>query len=192
LKPEYAQNTEGGIKFLKDNITIQAGVFQRLGFDIIDRVKNDTARIVPFRPTNQNSLELRGVDINIGFRLNALNNSRFDIDYYNIFDYKFEKTELLSRYALDFLTSQLSASFESGIISKLRQNIRVRHCKRLSQTNAYTVVDAKLVWQDKQFNIYAQASNIFKANYTEQNNIPMPNRWFSMGVNVSFQKHVND
>jgi iron complex outermembrane receptor protein len=190
LLPETAHSVELGAKFVQNKINVQVAVFQRDAQNMIDRTRDSTNRwngtVMPWFPTNFNSLLLRGVEASVSLQVNILNGSRVDVSYFNIFDNEFTRVQKFSRYALDFLTSQFSFSFESGVVGKLRQNIRVRQNKRYNQTAHYNVTDARLFWQGKLLTPFIQANNIFDTDYTEQNNIPMPRRWFSGGVNFKF------
>ena len=185
LKPESANVYEIGAKYFSNAVTAQISFFQRDAQDLIDRTKSDATQ--PWNPTNLNALSLKGIDASVAYHFAALNGSTVQAAYLYLHDYQFTKTDNLSKYALDFLSDQLSLSYESGIVGNLRQNLRVRYIKRLSQTDAYSVVDAKIYWHTAQLNIFAQASNIFNTNYTESNNIPMPSRWFSMGMSYKFK-----
>lgn len=185
LQPEKADVYEAGLRFINKNWTVQAAYFSRTSNGLIDRTRNETTE--PWTPNNSNSLILRGYEASAIYRFQALNTGHFQLSYVNLHDYEFTKVQKLSRYALDFLTDQFSASFESGIIGKLRQNIRLRYNKRLNQLENYTVVDAKLMWQGEKITIFMQASNLFDTVYTEQNNIPLPLRWFSTGLIYRFK-----
>ena len=184
LKPESANVYEIGAKYLTASFNIQAAYFQRDGQDLIDRTRNDAT--MPWNPTNVNAISLKGIDASMAYRFKSLNGGTIQAGYLYLHDYTFTKTDNLSKYALDFLTDQLSLSFESGIVGNLRQNVRVRYIKRLSQQEACSVVDAKLIWKAERLNIFAQATNIFNTAYAEQNNIPMPTRWLMTGVSYKF------
>ena len=184
LKPESANVYEIGTKYLTGTLNVQMAYFQRDGQDLIDRTRSDAT--MPWNPTNVNAISLKGIDVSVAYRFKSLKGSTIQASYLYLHDYQFTKVDNLSKYALDFLSDQLSLSYESGIVGNLRQNIRARYIKRISQPNAYSVVDAKLFWKGDRLTIFAQASNIFNEIYTEQNNIPMPTRWFSMGANYKF------
>ena len=184
LKPESANVYEIGTKYFSNTVNAQISFFQRDAQDLIDRTKSEVTQ--PWNPTNVNALSLKGIDFSVAYHFAALNGSNVQASYLYLHDYQFTKTDNLSKYVLDFLTDQLSVSYESGIVGNLRQNLRARYIKRLSQTDAYTVVDAKIYWHMALLNIFAQASNIFNTGYTESNNIPMPSRWFSMGMSYKF------
>jgi iron complex outermembrane receptor protein len=46
-------------------------------------------------------------------------------------------------------------------------------------------LDGRISWNYKIFQVYADASNILNNSYMDIGNIPMPGRWFRMGVVVS-------
>ncbi|MBL7817929.1 MAG: TonB-dependent receptor [Saprospiraceae bacterium] len=185
LLPEKANSYEFGAKFINEFLSVQMAFFERNSLNLIDRTKNLATE--KWTPTNLNSLLLRGIDGSVSARFKVLNGLNLTASYLKITDNEFTKIQTLSRYALDFLTEQFTFSEESGIVSKLRQNIRVRHAKRYNQAEPYTVTDAKLIWLGEKMTYFVQASNIFDTVFTEQNNIPMPKRWFSAGVNFRFK-----
>ena len=184
LKPESANVYELGMKYLNAAFNAQVSYFQRDAQDLIDRTRSDATQ--PWNPSNVNAISVKGIDASVTYHFKAVSGSTIYAAYLYLHDYQYTKVDNFSKYALDFLTDQLSLSFESGVIGNLRQNVRVRYIKRLSQTDAYTVVDAKLFWKTQRLNIFAQATNIFNTAYTESNNIPMPSRWFTVGASYRF------
>lgn len=178
LKPESANQYEFGLKYFGSTVTIQASYFERDGINFIDRTKNTPTEL--WKPTNTNNVLLKGIDLSTAVRL-PFANSRFDISYVSITDFRRNSEQALSRYVFDFLKEQVNIGYNYTILGNLNHTIRGRYCKRISQNADYFVVDSKLAWNTKRYEFFAQASNIFDETYTEQNNIPMPKRWFSLG-----------
>jgi vitamin B12 transporter len=185
LKTERATGFELGAKYNSERFSAQIAVFQRDAQRLIDRTRNETT--AKWNTNNQNGLLLRGVEIGSNVRLDKAGKYRLDASYFRVLDYDFKKVELLSRYALDFLTDQFNIGLDARLPFGLSASVRCRTNKRQIQVVDYTVVDAKLAWQKNAFSVFAQANNLFNKVYEEQNNIPMPQRWFVMGVDFLFK-----
>jgi len=48
----------------------------------------------------------------------------------------------------------------------------------------YWLFDAKLTYNLKRVDVYAEATNIFNINYFDILNITMPGRWFKAGLQI--------
>jgi iron complex outermembrane receptor protein len=69
---------------------------------------------------------------------------------------------------------------------KVQLNLTYRLVQRIEQ-EMYQVVDAKvLVPFLSKWNVFAEANNLFNAQYVEAGFVQMPGRWFKLGV--SFQQ----
>jgi len=50
------------------------------------------------------------------------------------------------------------------------------------------VADLRLRWQENAWSLFAEATNLTNTAYTETNLVPMPGRWFSLGLSLEFLK----
>ncbi len=184
LQPEYADVYEAGVKYdYAAGWLFSADYFDRNSFNIIDRTKEVATD--KWTPTNINHLDVRGIEGAVTFNMHSRFNDPFvkniQIGYTKIFDPDFTKQAAFSKYALDFLSDQLTAGVDTKIYGAVGQHLQFRFVNRITLPS-YAVFDWRIYYQTKAMNIYAQASNLLNAAYTEQNNIPAPPRWFSIGV----------
>lgn len=183
LQPELANNYEVGGKFFLNSVFFQAALYKREGTNLIDRTK--AVDSLPWFPTNLNTFTLSGVNANATFQINALSNTRINAGFNYAFDYQLNKVQALSKYALDFLSVQYIFGLELPTFFSVKNNFKWRVVKRISQSDAYSVLDWKATFEKKKFNIFVQVQNLTNTIYTEQSNIPMPGRWFGVGFKIN-------
>ena len=87
-----------------------------------------------------------------------------------------------SRYQINSLKHQLTFSYQAQWTKLLSTAVSYKYAKRQTQTS-YTVVDVGMQWQLDAFQLEAASNNIFNAQYTETNLVPMPlgNGLFGIG-----------
>jgi vitamin B12 transporter len=186
LQPETSNSFEIGGKFSSERISAQFAFFERDAMNLIDRTRNEATPNVKWNTNNQNGLLLRGVETGVQVRLDKAGRYHFDLSYFRVIENEFRQVEKFSRYALDFLTDQFNVGLEGKFGKGFSASLRTRVCKRYNQPQEYIVTDGRIGWQRKAWTVFSQANNIFDTDYTEQNNIPMPRRWFTMGMNFRF------
>ena len=52
---------------------------------------------------------------------------------------------------------------------------------------SYNVIDEKLNFQKNNLNLYILINNVTNAKYSETFGVPMPNRWFHVGMSYDIQ-----
>jgi len=184
LQPELANNYEIGGKFFLNNIFIQAAIYKREGTNLIDRTK--AVDSLPWNPTNLNTFTISGLNANASFQIEQLANTRINAGFNYVFDYQLDKVQVLSKYALDFLSAQYILGLELPKFFSVKNDFKLRVIKRISQPDMYAVLDWKATFEKKNFNIFVQVQNLTNTFYTEQSNIPMPGRWFGVGSKIKF------
>ena len=92
-----------------------------------------------------------------------------------------QPTGLLSRYVMENLKHQLVAKLEVFFLKKFTNQLIYRYNERVS-TGSYQILDEKLSYDAKNYNIYIMVNNILDTEYTETFGVPMPGRWFHIGV----------
>ncbi len=182
LLPELANNYEVGGKFLLNDVFVQAAIYRREGTNLIDRTK--AVDTLPWFPTNLNTFTISGVNANATFQIASLANTRFNAGFNYVFDYQLDKVQALSKYALDFLSAQYIFGLELPKFFFVTNNFKFRVVKRISQADAYSVLDWKASFDKKKYSVFVQVQNLTNTVYTEQNNIPMPGRWFGVGGKI--------
>lgn len=185
LLPEYAWNYEIGFKTKGlSNMNAEASIFYRDGKNMIDWVRaTDTD---PWKPINVLNLDMRGFDTNISINLsNSLPQIFQQINFnYTYIDAQVENQEnLLSRYALENLQHQLRFTLNLAYGKKIVHSISAGYYDR-ANLDDYTVVDSRISYKGKRFNLFADVTNIFDVDYQETNLVVMPGRWFKAGVSI--------
>ncbi|NNL16287.1 MAG: TonB-dependent receptor, partial [Flavobacteriaceae bacterium] len=90
-----------------------------------------------------------------------------------------------SRYSINSLRHHLTSTFKSQFIDNLFNSVSVVHAERTSG-DSYTVLDASITLQVGNLEISVLANNIFNAEYTETNLVPMPKGNLLFGINYRF------
>ncbi|SFS48207.1 TonB-dependent receptor plug domain-containing protein [Sphingobacterium wenxiniae] len=185
LRPEEAWQLEGAIKFQRQNLTAHAGYFHRTIDNFIDYVRDNADE--PYQPFNLGQNLVNGINTNINYHFTE-NHTTYHINLgYNYLDPSIKTPEGVdSKYNLRSLKHQakllLSASQDTWRIS-----VANRWNQRMSR-KAYFLTDIRLSYAFSDINIYADVQNIFDVTYIESAAIPMPGRWFSMGVRYNWLK----
>jgi vitamin B12 transporter len=200
LKPEKSTTVEGGIKFVQKAFRASFALFHRQGSDIIDWVKpNDTAKW-----ESQNITEINTNGLEISFFLNGrkafgknsiLQQLRLSYCY---IDMNKTSRDFISKYALDQLRHKASLSLQHKIYHNIGMSWLMSWQDRNGsyldfESNAekdykpYFLADARLFWQNKNFRIYVEASNILDTKHFDLGNIVMPGRWIRAGLTYQLE-----
>lgn len=184
LKPEKALTWETGPRYQLNGFNLQAAAFLRQGRDLIDWVRPaDTLR---WKPVNYQQLDTRGIDLSASIFFPLLTPSMAPLELLQL-NYSWLDADLndpgegLSRYTLEHLRHQISATLIYQPMKNLRHTFHVRRTDRISLP-AYTVVDTRLVWQTNCMEFFASVNNLFDVEYKESNLVPMPGRWWMVGI----------
>ncbi|MEM1135565.1 MAG: TonB-dependent receptor, partial [Bacteroidota bacterium] len=70
-----------------------------------------------------------------------------------------------------------------SIVGNFTHQLKTRFIDRVSLAD-YWLFDSRISWQNNEDNLtaYIEATNIFNKDYTEVNLVPMPGRWFRVGL----------
>ena len=128
LKPEEAVTIEGGIKynnsFLKGNIS----AFRRWGYNMIDWVKNPSPDSIIWRSMNHAQINFTGMECSLTLtppqtgpfeRIQSIRLS------YSFLQADSNRNNMLSKYALDYLSNQITTSIDVRIAWKLYTSSRI-------------------------------------------------------------------
>lgn len=190
LIPEQAFYTEGGVKFAGNRLNASGSFFYQYTRNFIDWVKNDMN--APWQPHNYQNVKTPGLtfDANYHFvRQNFSNN-------FNIMagvSYTRLAPKLLapegqnfsySHYALENLKDQFIFHFNLNYKKHLTLTPTLRYEKRVNYKD-YTLIDFKIEEQINAFKIDFKMNNLLDTTYIETGSVPLPGRWFSLGLNYS-------
>lgn len=186
LHPENAWNYGGHIMFAPKNISAEVGYFYRNITDFIDWVRDSTHH--PYSPMNYGNVKTHGIYARVSQSFMFKNHhhlSYFAKYNYLIPDYKVGD-DIQSKYVLESLKHQLLIG-----LNYRYKNFAIQVSNRWMERelNApYNVLDARISYKIKSFLIYADVTNILDAQYIEAGAVPMPTRWFKLGVKYRFVK----
>jgi vitamin B12 transporter len=190
LQSEKSKFAEGGLKYNADKLIFNASYFYRRINNFIDWVK--AQQTDPWQPQNFSTLNTKGFTVSADYTLlkeqrNAVFHTlRAGASYTNL-DPNVKTTIAnanFSRYALETLRNQLSGTLNAGFYKAWSATLTARYCERINYKD-YTVLDARLSFNQKHYNIYADGANLFNAKYMEAGAVPMPGTWLTFGVKAS-------
>jgi len=184
LKLEKALTKEFGLKYLKNNFNLSMSFYQRDASDIIDYVKNDEAD--PWQASNIREIITNGFELNMGYKfyLGAFRPQSINIGYSNINDDLLETDFTFSRYALNSLKNQITATYMFQVRDFISSTLTFKNSKRLND-ESYTVIDFRTSYMYDKFTISVILNNILDAEYSETNLVPMPGFNSLIGIKYS-------
>lgn len=183
LQPESAKAYELGYRFIEPMFSAQISVFYRDTHNAIDWVKDDMDAV--WQAINNSKVETKGVEVNVkkdfGGFMKSMSVGYTYLDKSIVYtDYSY------SKYGLDNLKNQVVAKLENRITPALHSMIIYRYLDRVTLDN-YSLVDAKLNYQQKDWTVFASFNNVFGTHYTESSLVPMPGFWLSAGATYQFK-----
>jgi iron complex outermembrane receptor protein len=180
LAPEQALSSEFGAKYTAKSIFVSASLFQRTSNNLIDWARTDVTQ--KWQPLNLNKVTLSGFETNINKIFNGPIN-QIQAGYTFIDADASASENYQSRYTLSNIKHQAMATIGVKWHKFVQQTITIRHVNRLAM-NDYTLFDGKLLFRYKQFNVFAETSNLFNTKYLEAGFVQMPGRWFKVGFDI--------
>jgi iron complex outermembrane receptor protein len=197
LKPEEALTIEGGVKynnsFLKGNIS----AFRRWGYNMIDWVKNPSSDSIIWRSKNHTQINFTGIECSL--TLTPAKDGSFERIQSIRLSYSFlqadsNRNNMLSKYALDYLSNQITTSIDVRIAWKLYNSGRLTYHDRngvyqdakgqMVSYKSFWLSDIKIYWKENHYILFTEASNIFNSGYYDFGGIIQPGVWFRGGIVV--------
>ena len=186
LVAESATAYEVGAKYNTSALNITLSVFLRNNSNLIDWYKDSTSQ-EKWLIRNFNEVNMSGIDLNttvdVAQTIGVDHNIKANINYTYINAEVIDNADIaVSRYALDNLSQQLLVGLQFDILKdKVNLNTNVRYLERVSLDN-YSLLDIKLNYTGANFGAWISANNVMDQEYRETNLVPMPGRWFGVGV----------
>jgi iron complex outermembrane receptor protein len=183
LQPENAFNMEAGFKHSTKKITWQASGFVRDIDNFIDFVRDSVN--ADFQPRNFQHVQVRGADLSASY--NFRESGQYEVAptvarvSYTYLDATLLNDNLESKYALEHLRHQLSALVSVKTGAKLNHSFTFRYNERF-KGQEYGVLDYRIAYNHNKWRITGDVTNILDREYKEVGFIPMPGRWFRIGV----------
>jgi len=187
LKSENTWNYEGNIQYNRESLSFQSGYFFRNITDFIDWIREDASQ--PYSPVNFGNNKMQGIygRMRQSFDLDKRQSIGYHISYNYLHPTVKTSEGIQSKYALESLRHQFIAGVDYKINS-LAVQIENRLLKR-ELGKAYHVSDIRVNYQLEKALLYAEVTNLFNAEYKEAGAVPMPSRWFSLGVKYRWSKN---
>ncbi|WHF52529.1 TonB-dependent receptor [Chryseobacterium gotjawalense] len=187
LQPESAWNYEGNVQYNKGNLQFKTGYFYRNITDFIDWVRDNPSQ--PYSPYNLGQNKMQGMYARLqqDFKVTDTQSFGYDVNYNYLNPSFATSTEKQSKYILESLKHQLVAGIHYSI-NDFSFQIKDRWLKR-EMGDAYTIADVRLNYKVQDFLLYTEVTNLFNADYQEAGAVPMPTRWFSLGLKYQWTQH---
>lgn len=201
LKAEKMQAFEGGIKYLTPGVKATVSVYRNHGTNMIDWIR-DTSKgeDEPWQSVNHTKLNTTGVEASVLFDFRHFVGKNafvkdFNVSYSYIDKDKESEPNIVSQYALEYLKHKVVAQTNLRLYSKLNLNISYRWQDRIGNYTTdgktmsykpYTLLDARLSWDAKQYRLFAEANNILNKTYYDHGNVPQPGIWVRAGATYRF------
>ncbi|MFV0539754.1 MAG: TonB-dependent receptor plug domain-containing protein [Aestuariibaculum sp.] len=185
LKPEEAFAQEIGLKYITSNFTGSFSFFNRDSKKLIDYVKENEDD--KWQATNIAGLNTTGIELDASyhFKISQYNQS-LTLGYTYIDDQIKALDVNFSKYAINSLKHQITGRFSSQLFKHVSHNIIYKYTERTSG-ESYNVWDASVIVSLKPFEFTIIANNIFNAEYTETNLVPMPKGNMLFGLKYNFK-----
>ena len=194
LKPERATTYEAGFKYQSHILRGSLSFFYRDGRQIIDWSRATATD--PWQTSNFN-LSTQGISASafIDFQ-QWFAPAKSPLQYlrisYSYLSQSREETDLLSRYAMDYLRHKLVLGTAISLPWHFSLNLQTAYNQRNGSYidtegtslnyNGFWLVDARLAWRHRGAEAYIEASNLFDKRYYDIDYVYQPGRWISGGL----------
>lgn len=184
VQPENAWEYEAAVHYSSNPFTAKIGYFYRDISRFIDWVR--TADNQPYIPYNLGHQKIHGIYSRIEqrFKLSEGHQLGYRISYNYLKPRMQTPSEKQSKYTLETLKHQFIVGLHYTYHDFFIQ-LENRYIKRALNTG-YDLLDARLAYQLKDFSLYTNITNILNATYIEAGAVPMPSRWFTIGVKYTW------
>ncbi|MFV0483765.1 MAG: TonB-dependent receptor plug domain-containing protein [Bacteroidales bacterium] len=199
LKPEFANNFKLSWSYQKRSFSAYSYIFYRHDKDLIDWVKEDTGD--KWKSVNLTKMNFAGIELGAKKRIEApnfLGVRSVSANYTYLFAEK-QKSNNISRYAVDFLRNKFNLTVKHSIVKNLSLNWNLSIQERngtylpyedgeyLPETDykAFALLDAKLNWELGKFNVFAEGFNLFDSSYFDFGNLEQAGINGRIGVRIS-------
>jgi vitamin B12 transporter len=207
LMPEEAISAETGVKGLIYGAQVDASFFYRWGTNMIDWVKAPGDE--KWQSMNLTQVNIGGIEAGVNIPLHKIARGSFarslSVHYGYIRSDK-SSGNLVSNYLLDHMRHKFNMSFTHQITAAAGASWRVSWQQRAGSFMLYSngvfadaqefypywMADVKLWYNLRQFQIFAEASNLLDAGGYGIANVPQPGRWMRAGVTWKWQRSRMD
>lgn len=185
LEPESALSEEIGVKIRSSHFIFDVAIFNRKSENLIDWTKDNVGD--KWETRNFSEVKTNGIETTINYNFNIKKyDQNVHIGYTYINDQILDDDVTYTQYSLNSIKHQFNSGFDFQFCSIFTQNISYRYVQR-TDGESYNVVDASISANLKNGMKFSFiANNIFNAEYTETNLVPMPkgNVMFGLKYNI--------
>ena len=202
LKPEEMQALEAGLKYLNPGVRATLSLYWHHGTNMIDWIKDlSEGADAPWQSVNHTKVNTLGAEAAVTLDMATLTGKRqvlvrtLNVAYSYINKDKEAEAGIQSLYALDYLRHKVVAQANLHLYGKLNMNLSYRWQERrgnyekegvMVSYQPYSLLDARLSWDDTCFTVYAEANNLLNKTYYDYGNIPQPGIWVRAGASFRF------
>lgn len=188
LQPELAQFGEAGFRLHHSGYKLEGNYFYRHNTNYIDWVRTDASS--KWQPQNFQTVNTQGFSLesnwDFAHYLRLRKGITLDLRLsYTYLDMDIQKpTEQLTRYTIEALRHQAIAMLHAQFLQHVQVTATTRYQYRISQ-NDYTLLDARLTYVWHQWKVFGEANNLLNTAYKESGAVPLPGRWWCVGIGFS-------
>ncbi|WP_018676498.1 TonB-dependent receptor [Riemerella columbina] len=182
LKPESAISSEVGYRFMGKAIGFKLSGFMKQSNDAIDWVKKDMND--KWQVRNIGEINTKGIEVSLNQKVTPW--LKYDLDYTYLENEYQNPEQLLSKYALENLKHQFVGKLNIDFTKNLTNEWAYRYSERVN-LGSYNLLDTKLTYHRNDYKLYLLINNLTNTEYTETNLVPMPKRWFHIGMSYTIK-----
>lgn len=200
LQPEELSAVEAGVKLHNAYVSAKAAVYYNHYKNQIDWIQDgtrDEKNELVWKSVNFGVINSLGAESSFDFNfLRILPSQRFlkrvSLGYSFINQDHKEEKGIVSRYVLEYLKHKFVADAQMHLTGKLDLGLSCRYLDRMGSYKdrveaahsykPYSVVDARLSWNESNWKAYLNANNVLNKTYMDAGNVPQPGLWVMAGV----------
>jgi len=186
IQPEDAWAYEANFQYSRKSLKTKGGYFYRSISNYIDWVRAMPS--LPYSPINIGENLVHGIhaDITQQFEIKSKHKIGYKVSYTYLKPSYNEDQEIQSKYVLESLRHQLIVGLNYAY-KDFSIQLNNRFIER-ELNDPYHLLSVRANYDIKDFSIYTDVSNILDAEYVEAGAVPMPPRWFTLGVRYVWKK----
>ncbi len=199
LKAEEMKALEGGIKYSSHRITAKASIFHHHARNMIDWVMDTREADPVWQSVNHTKINTLGEEITLNSQLSSLN---FQLSYCHLHQSKDEQPFLQSQYSLEYLRHKVTAQVQMHLWEAFELTLNYRWQDRMGSYTTvdgevrayhpYSVVDARLSWDQAGYAIYLEGNNLTNHRYVDYGNVVQPGCWITAGIKLKVSDFWGD
>ncbi len=210
LLPEYTRSAEIGFRYYRKALTISGSTFYSIGENLIDWIYNEAdSKWHSVNVAKGYKLSTVGINGNVVVNMEEFagknqpfNTLRLGYQHITQNNNSADGTQNpISQYVFNYLKHKITATLNHDIVKNLSmtwtfrwqdregsytQYIDLRPAERVDY-KPFFILDIKVDYALKGFNLFVAANNIFDNTYVDFGNIPQPGFWLTGGVSYRFR-----